>query len=208
MVNNIITDSVWKKWRPKTIHSKNILNNYQDNDSCNKNNICQTMQYQKGFEAGLQEGYRLQLIKIDVEQKLKNKKIYYRMKNFVSSFELALQSINTTIIHKLLKIVLKIASKFFNYPKKINKNKILTTIQSVIKKEILSKNIKLKINVQDKNIVENYFGNILSSYNYSIECQDFIKPGECILEFENGELDTTVYSKWQNLCRFLYSGDH
>lgn len=191
----------WKKWYPKNINRDIPIDQKQEHQ--NKHDILYKIYYDQGFKAGVKEGYKLKLKRTEFNMYCKKLKIQKKMKDCLKTLNESFKYFDVIIVDYLLQIVFKISSKILNRSLNINKSNIIKQIKSMLSTTILSQKIIFKININDQDIFEEYFKNMLSAYNYIIQCDPQIKSGECIIGLEHQTLDSTSFTKWKELCRLF-----
>ncbi|XBC38251.1 MAG: flagellar assembly protein FliH [Buchnera aphidicola (Floraphis choui)] len=126
------------------------------------------------------------------------------MDNLLSSFEQSLIKLDEVISSRLVNLALNISKKVIESTSFSEETILLKKIKTILKNEkIAFKKPKLLIHPSDKEIVENYFGNIFAKYGWTIFYDEDISKGGCIVFSGDTILDSTILGRWTELCRLV-----
>jgi flagellar assembly protein FliH len=219
-MTNSILEAHWKPWHPEKIFLKedkrdlrilcyldkvtekdfftNLIKQDKENQS-NKNkefkiDLTKTEGYQVGFQKGLLESKEENIF---LEKKISN--LLLNFENSFSIFEGALYS-------RILKIVLKISSYVIGKKIDIDESILLQNIKKIIDKDgVFLKKPQLIVHPQNKTLIEKSLKSFVNSYKWTLLYDENIDLNGCKIKSENGDMDATVDSRWQELCRLICS---
>ncbi|EMM5117745.1 flagellar assembly protein FliH [Providencia stuartii] len=157
--------------------------------------------YQAGFEQGQREGTeqgRQQALAqeqpiIDTWQKL------------LSEFHYSLDSFDTVITTKLLQIALTAAKQVLGQSTICDGTALLEKISHLLQqKPLFSGQPELHVNPAHTALIEQHLGSLLNLNGWRLVGDPKLHLGGCRVVAEDGEIDMTVATRWQELCR-LYA---
>jgi len=221
-MSNMILEKTWKRWYPEEvgIKKKTIEQCMSDDVLSEKNekkiSNCQNIQnnqnkqdYENGFKEGYKTGYQTGIEKQNLELKKDELSLKDRMHKLITDFELGLESFDNVIVSHLMQLVLQISRKITGENPVLNNIILFKKIKKIIKLHpILSNKPKLRINPNDKLLIERHFGNIFYHYNWNILYDDNVSQGGCILESEKINLDATTSLLWKQLYQSTLLNEH
>ena len=102
---------------------------------------------------------------------------------------------------KMLPLVLKAAKKIVGEELKLHPDTVISIIQQIIKPVITHHHIKLYLNRNDKVIVEQEKEEIKKLFekleSFSLEENNDLESGSCVIETENGIINASLENQWQ-----------
>ncbi|XBC44436.1 MAG: FliH/SctL family protein [Buchnera aphidicola (Schlechtendalia peitan)] len=223
-----VSKIIWKKWYPEEIKinndnmcdrnikvnkkkydEKKKIINVENNNFISKidQNVYQTEYdngYKEGFCKGKEEGLVSGLNKALLEFNEKHNCILIKIDNFLLNFEQSLAMLDDVISSKLVHLALNIAKKVIESTSIKDDKNLLKKIKTILKNEKISFNKPhLLIHPDDKKIVESNFGTIFVKYGWKIFYDDKVSRGGCIVSSGDTVLDSTIFSRWTELCKLV-----
>ncbi len=102
---------------------------------------------------------------------------------------------------QLLPLVLKAAKKIVGEQLKLHPETIISIVQQIIKPVITHHHVKLYLNKKDKELIEREKPAIKSLFerleSFSLEENNDLEPGSCIIETENGIINASLENQWR-----------
>ncbi len=157
--------------------------------------------YQAGFEQGLRAGEEqgreqalaLQQPVIETWQKL------------LTEFNYSLDTFDTVVTTKLLQIALTAAKQVLGQSTVCDGTALLEEISNLLlQKPIFAGQPELHVNPNHVELIEQHLGSLLNLNNWRLVADPKLHLGGCRVVAEDGEIDMTVATRWQELCR-LYA---
>lgn len=116
-------------------------------------------------------------------------------------FEDAIRELKVETQQQLLPLVLKAAKKIVGEQITLHPETIISIIQQTIKPVITHHQIKIYLNKTDKAIVDAEKIEIKKLFEklevFTIEENNELEPGSCIIETENGVINATLENQWR-----------
>lgn len=183
----------------------NILDNLKEN--------AQKTGYQQGYELGQKEGYQAGLeqgLRAGEEQGhqqalAQEQPIIEIWQSLLSDFSNSLDSLDTVVTTKLLQIALTAAKQVLGQSTVCDGTALLEEISHLLQqKPIFVGQPELHVNPAHAELIEQYLGSLLSLNGWRLVTDPKLHLGGCRVVAEDGEIDMTVATRWQELCR-LYA---
>ena len=116
-------------------------------------------------------------------------------------FEDAVRELKVETQQQLLPLVLKAAKKIVGEQIKLHPETIISIIQQTIKPVVTHHQIRLYVNKSDKATVDAEKNEIKKLFEkleiFTIEENNELEPGSCIIETENGVINASLENQWR-----------
>jgi len=193
-------DKIYKEIEDVKIECENLKKNAQIEIKENSEEKY-SKAYDDGFEKGVNDGEQ-EGLKSSREQYTTVLQEAERIANSVIEKK---QEILVNSDKEILKIVFLIAKKVVNSELLINKEIVLNNIQAALARLTDKANVTVHINKKDLNIIElkkeEFFNTIRGLKNFNIIEENYLKPGDCIIETDYGFIDAVIDSQFEELER-------
>ncbi len=146
--------------------------------------------YQQGLEQGLEEGRQQQI------------PICARMQQLLSEFQHTLDALDSVIASRLVQMALEAARQVIGQAPTGDNQALIKHIQQLLQQEpLFSGKPVLRVHPQDLGKIEEMVGASLQLHGWRLRADPTLHPGGCKLSAEEGDLDASVATRWQELCR-------
>ncbi|PLX16746.1 MAG: hypothetical protein C0601_09725 [Candidatus Muiribacterium halophilum] len=166
---------------------------------------------EKGYSEGFDQGYT-KGAKEGNESAIKSIREEYQSilkesENVLNQVISKKQEIIKKADEEILRIVLKVARKVISGELRINKEIVYNNLKEALKRLTDRENVIIHINKKDLPIVEShrdeFFSEIRGLKNFKIVEENFLNPGDCIVETQFGFIDAVIDSQFEELERIL-----
>lgn len=162
---------------------------------------------QQGFEKGRQEGYAKGLEQGLNEARQQQAPHHARMQQLVSEFQYTLDALDSVIASRLMQMALEAARQVIGQTAGVDNNALIKQIQMLLQQEpLFSGKPQLRVHPDDLQRVEEMMGATLSLHGWRLRGDPTLHPGGCKVSADEGDLDASVATRWQELCRLAAPG--
>ena len=152
-----------------------------------------------GFQQGLEQGL--------AEAKQQQAPVHARMQQLVSEFQYTLDALDSVIASRLMQMALEAARQVIGETKGIDNTALIKQIQSLLQQEpLFSGKPQLRVHPDDLQRVEEMLGATLSLHGWRLRGDPSLHQGGCKVSADEGDLDASVATRWQELCRLAAPG--
>jgi flagellar assembly protein FliH len=160
--------------------------------------------YDAGFQAGLEEG-RQQGIQTGQQQQ---QPITEHWQQLVTEFERSLDALDSVIASRLMQLALAAAKQVIGQAPACDGTALLGQIQQLIQQEpMFSGKPQLRVHPDDYERVEQQLGTTLNLHGWRLLADGQLHPGGCKVSAEEGDLDSSLATRWHELCRLAAPGE-
>lgn len=153
-----------------------------------------------GYDAGFQQGL--------TEAQQQQAPIQARMQQLVTEFQHSLEALDSVIAARLMQLALEAARTVIGQSTSVDGSALLRQIQGLIQQEpMFSGKQQLRVHPDDLQQVEQTLGATLDLHGWRLLADSTLHPGGCKLSAEDGDLDASVATRWQELCRLAAPGE-
>ena len=147
---------------------------------------------QKGHDQGYQEGLAKGL-EHGIEQ--------------VSEFQHTLDALDSVIASRLMQMALEAARQVIGHAPAVDNTALIKQIQGLLQQEpLFSGKPQLRVHPDDLQRVEESLGATLSLHGWRLRGDPSLHHGGCKVSADEGDLDASVATRWQELCRLAAPG--
>lgn len=158
---------------------------------------------QQGYQDGLNQGREQGLKQAQQEQA----PLHARMQQLVSEFQHTLDAMDSAIASRLMQMALEAARQVIGQTTSVDSAALIKQIQSLLQQEpLFSGKPLLRVNPDDLPRVEAVLGATLSLHGWRLRGDPSLHPGGCKVSAEEGDLDASIATRWQELCRLAAPG--
>ncbi|MCT4702176.1 flagellar assembly protein FliH [Enterobacteriaceae bacterium H20N1] len=167
--------------------------------------------YAAGHTAGLEEG-RKAGFQQGIEQGINEAKqqqapVHARMQQLVSEFQHTLDALDSVIASRLMQMALEAARQVIGHTQGIDNSALIKQIQGLLQQEpLFSGKPQLRVHPDDLQRVEEMLGATLSLHGWRLRGDPSLHQGGCKVSADEGDLDASVATRWQELCRLAAPG--
>lgn len=162
---------------------------------------------QQGFEQGRQEGYAKGMEQGLQEARQQQAPHHARMQQLVSEFQYTLDALDSVIASRLMQMALEAARQVVGQMTGVDNNALIKQIQTLLQQEpLFSGKPQLRVHPDDLQRVEEMLGATLSLHGWRLRGDPTLHPGGCKVSADEGDLDASVATRWQELCRLAAPG--
>ncbi len=152
-----------------------------------------------GYEAGFQQGLT------DAQQQ--QAPLQARMQQLASGFEHALDALDGAMSQRLLQIALTAARSALGSAVQPDSSALQQQIRSMMQDEpLFSGKPVLHLHPEDIPHLGEALSDQLQLHGWQVQSDDSLHPGGCRVTAEQGELDSSLATRWQELCRLAAPG--
>lgn len=153
-----------------------------------------------GYDAGFQQGLA------DAQQQ--QAPLQARMQQLVTEFQNTLESLDSVIAARLMQLALEAARSVIGQATTVDGSALLRQIQGLLQQEpMFSGKPQLRVHPDDLVRIEQTLGPTLDLHGWRLLADNTLHPGGCKLSAEDGDLDASVATRWQELCRLAAPGE-
>lgn len=151
--------------------------------------------HQQGVEQGLNEARQQQA------------PVHARMQQLVSEFQYTLDALDSVIASRLMQMALEAARQVIGQTPAVDNNALIKQIQGLLMQEpLFSGKPQLRVHPDDLQRVEEMLGTTLSLHGWRLRGDPGLHQGGCKVSADEGDLDASVATRWQELCRLAAPG--
>jgi len=162
---------------------------------------------QKGQEQGYQEGLAQGLAQGLEQARAQQAPIHARMQQLVSEFQNTLDALDSVIASRLMQMALEAARQVIGHTPPVDNSSLIKQIQSLLQQEpLFSGKPQLRVHPDDLQRVEEMLGATLSLHGWRLRGDPTLHHGGCKVSADEGDLDASVATRWQELCRLAAPG--
>lgn len=162
---------------------------------------------QKGQEQGYQEGLAQGLAQGLEQARAQQAPIHARMQQLVSEFQNTLDALDSVIASRLMQMALEAARQVIGHTPPVDNSSLIKQIQSLLQQEpLFSGKPQLRVHPDDLQRVEEMLGATLSLHGWRLRGDPTLHHGGCKVSADEGDLDASVATRWQELCRLVAPG--
>ena len=158
---------------------------------------------QQGYQEGLAQGLEQGLVQARQEQA----PIHARMQQLASEFQHTLDTLDSVIASRLMQMALEAARQIVGQVPVVDNTALIKQIQSLLQQEpLFSGKPQLRVSPEDLPRVEEMLGATLNLHGWRLRGDPTLHPGGCKVSADEGDLDASVATRWQELCRLAAPG--
>lgn len=152
-----------------------------------------------GFQQGLEQGL--------AEARQQQAPVHARMQQLVSEFQYTLDALDSVIASRLMQMALEAARQVIGHTQGVDNSALIKQIQGLLQQEpIFSGKPQLRVHPDDLQRVEEMLGATLSLHGWRLRGDPSLHQGGCKVSADEGDLDASVATRWQELCRLAAPG--
>ncbi|HDG1668494.1 TPA: flagellar assembly protein FliH [Kluyvera ascorbata] len=158
---------------------------------------------QQGYQEGLAQGLEQGLAQAKQEQA----PIHARMQQLASEFQHTLDTLDSVIASRLMQMALEAARQIVGQVPVVDNTALIKQIQSLLQQEpLFTGKPQLRVSPEDLPRVEEMLGATLNLHGWRLRGDPTLHPGGCKVSADEGDLDASVATRWQELCRLAAPG--
>ncbi len=162
---------------------------------------------QKGHDQGYQEGLAQGMAQGLEQARSQQAPIHARMQQLVSEFQNTLDALDSVIASRLMQMALEAARQVIGYTPPVDNSSLIKQIQGLLQQEpLFSGKPQLRVHPDDLQRVEEMLGATLSLHGWRLRGDPTLHHGGCKVSADEGDLDASVATRWQELCRLAAPG--
>ncbi len=159
--------------------------------------------HSKGYQEGLAQGLEQGLAQAQQQQA----PIHARMQQLVSEFQYTLDALDSVIASRLMQMALEAARQVIGQTPSVDNTALIKQIQQLLQQEpLFNGKPQLRVHPDDLQRVEEMLGATLSLHGWRLRGDPTLHPGGCKVSADEGDLDASVATRWQELCRLAAPG--
>ncbi|EBA5260160.1 flagellar assembly protein FliH, partial [Salmonella enterica subsp. enterica serovar Enteritidis] len=133
--------------------------------------------------------------------------IHARMQQLVSEFQNTLDALDSVIASRLMQMALEAARQVIGQTPAVDNSALIKQIQQLLQQEpLFSGKPQLRVHPDDLQRVEEMLGATLSLHGWRLRGDPTLHHGGCKVSADEGDLDASVATRWQELCRLAAPG--
>ncbi|UYU30628.1 flagellar assembly protein FliH [Siccibacter colletis] len=161
----------------------------------------------QGVEQGRKEGFAQGLEQGLNEARQQQAPVHARMQQLVSEFQYTLDALDSVIASRLMQMALEAARQVIGHTPSVDNNALIKQIQLLLQQEpLFSGKPILRVHPDDLQRVEEMLGATLSLHGWRLRGDPTLHQGGCKVSADEGDLDASVATRWQELCRLAAPG--
>lgn len=155
--------------------------------------------YQEGLAQGLEQGQN--------QARQQQAPLTARMQQLVSEFQNTLDALDSVIASRLMQMALEAARQVIGQTPAVDNSALIKQIQQLLQQEpLFSGKPQLRVHPDDLARVEEMLGATLSLHGWRLRGDPNLHQGGCKVSADEGDLDASVATRWQELCRLAAPG--
>ncbi len=159
----------------------------------------QSQGYQEGLAQGLEQG--------QAQAQQQQIPLHARMQQLVSEFQHTLDALDSVIASRLMQMALEAARQVIGQAPIVDNSALIKQIQALLQQEpLFSGKPQLRVHPDDLQRVEDMVGASLSLHGWRLRGDPSLHHGGCKISADEGDLDASVATRWQELCRLAAPG--
>ena len=159
--------------------------------------------HQQGYEEGKAQGLEQGL----EQSRQQQAPIHARMQQLVSEFQNTLDALDSVIASRLMQMALEAARQVIGHTPVVDNSALIKQIQGLLQQEpLFSGKPQLRVHPDDLQRVEEMLGATLSLHGWRLRGDPSLHHGGCKVSADEGDLDASVATRWQELCRLAAPG--
>ncbi|KYP96945.1 hypothetical protein BG74_06590 [Sodalis-like endosymbiont of Proechinophthirus fluctus] len=159
--------------------------------------------YQQGFDKGHSDGFEQGLQDAQAEQE----RITVQMADFLRELKATLAGMDAVMPTRLMQIALTAAGKILGQSPVCDSRVVLSTIQQLLHdRPLFAGCLRLYVHPDDLPSLQSNLGSTLESQGWLLIADGQLLRGGCRIVAEDGEVDATLETRWQQLCQILKEG--
>ncbi|RPE02942.1 flagellar assembly protein FliH [Candidatus Pantoea deserta] len=164
--------------------------------------------HQQGFAEGQKAGYDAGFQQGLADAQQQQAPLQARMQQLVTEFQHSLEALDSVIASRLMQLALEAARQVIGQATTVDGSALLRQIQQLLQQEpMFSGKPQLRVHPDDLQRVEQTLGPTLDLHGWRLLADGTLHPGGCKLSAEDGDLDASVATRWQELCRLAAPGE-
>ncbi|WP_282497970.1 flagellar assembly protein FliH [Pantoea stewartii] len=164
--------------------------------------------HQQGFNEGQKAGYDAGFQQGLADAQQQQAPLQARMQQLVTEFQNTLESLDSVIAARLMQLALEAARSVIGQATTVDGSALLRQIQGLLQQEpMFSGKPQLRVHPDDLLRIEQTLGPTLDLHGWRLLADNTLHPGGCKLSAEDGDLDASVATRWQELCRLAAPGE-
>lgn len=141
------------------------------------------------------------------EAKAQQAPIHARMQQLVSEFQTTLDALDSVIASRLMQMALEAARQVIGQTPTVDNSALIKQIQQLLQQEpLFSGKPQLRVHPDDLQRVDDMLSATLSLHGWRLRGDPTLHPGGCKVSADEGDLDASVATRWQELCRLAAPG--
>ncbi|KEA54629.1 flagellar assembly protein H [Mangrovibacter sp. MFB070] len=162
---------------------------------------------QQGFEQGRQEGLVQGQQAGLAQAQQQQAPIHAQMQQLVSEFQNTLDALDSVIPSRLMQLALEAARQVIGQMPVVDNSALIKQIQTLLQQEpMFSGKPILRVHPDDLQRIEEMAGATLNLHGWRLRADPSLHPGGCKVSADEGDLDASVATRWQELCRLAAPG--
>jgi flagellar assembly protein FliH len=162
---------------------------------------------QQGHDLGYQEGLAKGLENGLEQARQQQAPVHARMQQLVSEFQNTLDALDSVIASRLMQMALEAARQVIGHTPAVDNSSLIKQIQGLLQQEpLFSGKPQLRVHPDDLQRVEEMLGATLSLHGWRLRGDPSLHHGGCKVSADEGDLDASVATRWQELCRLAAPG--
>ncbi|MBU5376393.1 MAG: flagellar assembly protein FliH [Pantoea sp.] len=163
--------------------------------------------HQQGFAEGQKAGYDAGFQQGLADAQQQQAPLQARMQQLVTEFQHSLEALDSVIASRLMQLALEAARQVIGQATTVDGSALLRQIQQLLQQEpMFSGKPQLRVHPDDLQRIEQTLGPTLDLHGWRLLADSTLHPGGCKLSAEDGDLDASVATRWQELCRLAAPG--
>ena len=164
--------------------------------------------HQQGFAEGQKAGYDAGFQQGLADAQQQQAPLQARMQQLVTEFQHSLEALDSVIASRLMQLALEAARQVIGQATAVDGSALLRQIQQLLQQEpMFSGKPQLRVHPDDLQRIEQTLGPTLDLHGWRLLADSTLHPGGCKLSAEDGDLDASVATRWQELCRLAAPGE-
>ncbi|WP_130835318.1 flagellar assembly protein FliH [[Erwinia] mediterraneensis] len=164
--------------------------------------------HQQGFAEGQKAGYDAGFQQGLADARQQQAPLQARMQQLVTEFQHTLEALDSVIASRLMQLALEAARQVIGQATAVDGSALLRQIQQLLQQEpMFNGKPQLRVHPDDLQRIEQTLGPTLDLHGWRLLADNTLHPGGCKLSAEDGDLDASVATRWQELCRLAAPGE-
>ncbi|GAA0516215.1 hypothetical protein GCM10009414_27160 [Tatumella terrea] len=155
--------------------------------------------HQRGIDEALQQARQ--------ESAQKTEEMQQQLSGLAAGFSRSLAMFDGMVTGRLLQLALQIAWQICGDNVACDTRLLTENIRQLLAQDpLFSGTPFLRVHPQDLDVAQQVFGTQISEHGWQLVADATLRPGDCRLQGEDGELDSSLSTRWLALCQRAQSG--
>ena len=163
--------------------------------------------HSEGLEAGRKAGFEQGLEQGIAEGKQQQLPVFNQAQQLVNDFQRSLDALDSVIVSRIMQLALEVARQIIGQAPSVDNIALIKQIQTLLAQESLFRGKpQLRVHPDDLQRVESVLGATLDLHGWRLRSDPSLHQGGCKVSADEGDIDASIATRWQELCHLAAPG--